>query len=233
MFEPENRARQDPSSAASSASAHPAPTSPPIPLPAERSPQKPAALADALPLTPENTPKPTLAAFPLAMLAEREATLAAGADELTPDERRELPRVSIRVNGEWLEALPQTQEKLYFSILEPEADSNVLTYLPASRRFASERPSLPLWEIRDAQQVPALAALRAEAAGRLGVSPEVVRLYTWHPPALEMALRVFILERMQQLGVPLGPGDLVIVAFAPSPDGCVMKLETIRSRDSW
>jgi hypothetical protein len=156
---------------------------------------------------------------------EREASLAAGAAAMTPDQRRMLPRVSIRVNAEWLEALPQTQEKLYFSIAKPQADTEVLAYVPASHSFASERPLLPLWEIRDSQQVPALAALRSDAASRLGVPLELVGLYTWHPPEFENALRMFVLERMEQMGKPMGPGDLVTVRLAAGPAGWVMNLE--------
>ena len=76
--------------------------------------------------------------------------------------------------------------------------------------------------------MPALAELRDEAGRWLGVSPELVGLYTWHPPVFEEALRMFVLERMQELRVHLGPRDIVTVRLAAGPRGTVMNLEPIR-----
>jgi hypothetical protein len=56
-----------------------------------------------------------------------------------------------------------------------------------------------------------------------------VSLYTWHPPVLENALRMFVLARMEHLGVQLGPSDVVTVRFASGPDGCLMTLEPIQA----
>jgi hypothetical protein len=143
-----------------------------------------------------------------------------------------LPSLSIRVDADWLEVLPQTKEELYFSATRPKGDSEVLAYLPATHGFALKRPLQPLWQIREAEQVPALAALRSAAASRLGVSPELVGLYTWHPPVLENALRMFVLARMEHMGVQLGPSDVVTVRFASGPDGCLMSLKPIRGAAS-
>jgi hypothetical protein len=175
--------------------------------------------------------KPAAAALgtlPLPRLIEKEGVLAASLAALSPEQRLALPHVSIRVDAEWLEALPQTKEELYFSVIRPQGDSEVLAYLPSTHSFTLKRPLQPLWQIRDAEQVPALAALRSAAAHRLGVSTELMGLYTWHPPVLENALRMFVLARMKQLGVQLGPGDMVTVRFASGPDGCLMSLEPIR-----
>jgi len=173
-----------------------------------------------------------LGTLPLPQLIEREGALAAGLAALTPDQRRALPRVSIRVDEGWLEALPQTKEELYFSVIRPQEDSEVLAYLPATRSFILKRPLRPLWQIREGERVPALAALRSAAARWLGVSPELVGLYTWHPPVLENALRMFVLARMEHLGVQLEPSDVITVRFASGPDGCLMSLEPIRAAGS-
>jgi hypothetical protein len=174
----------------------------------------------------------TLGTLPLPRLIEDEAALAASLAALPPGRRLALPSVSIRVDTEWLEALPETKEELYFSITRPQGDTEVLAYLPATHNFTLKRPLQPLWQIREGEQVPALAALRSAAASRLGVSPELVGLYTWHPPVLENALRMFVLARMEHMGVQLGPSDVVTVRFASGPDGCLMSLEPIRGAES-
>ncbi|MBZ5544052.1 MAG: hypothetical protein LAO07_10285 [Acidobacteriia bacterium] len=127
----------------------------------------------------------SLGGLPLSQLIEDQAGLAAGLAALPSAQRLSLPRVSIRVNAEWLEALPRTQERLYFSITA--------------------------W---------------------LGVSPTLVGLYTWHPPVFENALRMFVLERMQELHVQLGPHDVVTVRLAAGSEGAVMNLEPIRGDGS-
>jgi hypothetical protein len=170
----------------------------------------------------------SLGGLPLSQLIEDQAGLAAGLAALPSAERLSLPRVSIRVNAEWLEALPKTQERLYFSITTPEADREVLAYIPATHSFNLERPERPLWQIHEGERVPALAELRAAAGRWLGVSPALVGLYTWHPPVLENALRMFVLERMQELHVNLGPRDVVTVRLASGSEGTVMNLEPIR-----
>jgi hypothetical protein len=43
---------------------------------------------------------------------------------------------------------------------------------------------------------------------------------------------MFLLARMQHLGVQLGPGDVVTVRFASGPDGCLMSLKPIRATES-
>jgi hypothetical protein len=169
----------------------------------------------------------SLGALPLSQLIEDEAGLAAGLAALPSAQRLSLPRVSIRVNSEWFEALPKTQERLYFSITTPEADREVLAYVPDTHSFNLERPERPLWQIHDGERVPALAELRAAAGRWLGVSPTLVGLYTWHPPVLENALRMFVLERMQELHVHLGPRDVVTVRLAAGSEGAVMNLEPI------
>ena len=159
----------------------------PLPLPAVRDPSRTGAR------------KPTedaLGTVPLTVLISRETTLSASLAELPARKVRASPHVSIRVNAAWLEALPNTQEKLYFSCTRPQADSTVLAYLPLSRTFTVERALAPLWEIREASRVPPLAALRSVVARRMGIRAELVGVYTWHPPAFENALRMFILERM-------------------------------------
>jgi hypothetical protein len=133
------------------------------------------------------------------------------------------------VDADWLEALPQTKEELYFSVTRPQDESEVLAYLPSTHSFILKRPLRPLWQVREGEQVPALAELRAAAARQLGVSPELVAIYTWHPPVLENALRMFVLARMERLGVQLGPSDVVTVRFASGPDGCLMTLEPIQA----
>jgi hypothetical protein len=183
----------------------------------------------------EDTHKPapgSLGAVPLAELLDDEAGLAAGLSALPSTQRLNLPRVSIRVNAEWFAALPQTQERLYFSINPPQANGEVLAYVPSSHSFDLERPERPLWQIRGGERVPALAELRAAAGRWLGVSPELVGLYTWHPPVLENALKMFVLERMQELHVQLGPRDVVTVRLASGSQGAVMNLEPIREGDS-
>jgi hypothetical protein len=173
-----------------------------------------------------------LGTLPLPQLIEREAALSASLAALPPGRRLALPRLSIRVDADWLEALPQTKEELYFSVTRPQEDSEVLAYLPATHSFTLKRPLRPLWQIREGERVPALAALRSAAARQLGVSPELVGLYTWHPPVLENALRMFVLARMEHLGLQLGPSDVVTVRFASGPDGCLMSLEPIRAAAS-
>ena len=170
----------------------------------------------------------SLGALSLSQLLEDQAGLAVGLAALPSAERLSLPRVSIRVNAAWLEALPMTQERLYFSITTPEADREVLAYVPATHSFNLERPERPLWQIHGGERVPELVELRAAAARWLGVSPTLVGLYTWHPPVLENALRMFVLERMQELHVHLGPRDLVTVRLASGSEGTVMNLEPIR-----
>jgi hypothetical protein len=173
-----------------------------------------------------------LGTLPLPRLIEDEAALAASLAALSPGRRLALPSVSIRVDAEWLEVLPQTKEELYFSVTRPQENSEVLAYLSATHGFILKRPLQPLWQIRGGEEVPALAALRSAAAGRLGVSSELVGLYTWHPPVLENALRMFVLARMEHMGVQLGPSDVVTVRFASGPDGCLMSLEPIRAAAS-
>jgi hypothetical protein len=177
--------------------------------------------------TPKAGPE-SLGGLPLAQLLEDQAGLAAGLAALPSAERLGLPRVSIRVNTEWLEALPKTQERLYFSITTPEADREVLAYVPGTHSFMLEHPEHPLWQIYDGERVPALAELRAAAGRWLAVSPNLVGLYTWHPPEFEDALRMFVLERMQELHVHLGPRDVVTVRLASGSEGAVMNLEPIR-----
>ena len=172
---------------------------------------------------------PTL---PLPRLIEDEAALAASLEALPAARRLAMPRLSIRVDAGWLEALPQTKEELYFSITRPQGDTEVLAYTPATHGFILKRPLQPLWQIREAEQVPALAALRSDAAARLGVSPELVGLYTWHPLVLENALRMFVLARMEHMGVELRASDVVTVRFASGPNGCLMSLEPIRATET-
>jgi hypothetical protein len=174
----------------------------------------------------------SLGGLPLSQLIEDQAGLAAGLAALPSAQRLSLPRVSIRVNAEWLEALPKTQERLYFSITTPEADREVLAYVPGTHSFSLERPERPLWQVHDGERVPALAELRAAAGRWLGVSPTLVGLYTWHPPVFENALRMFVLERMQELHVHLGPRDVVTVRLAAGSEGAVMNLEPIRGDGS-
>jgi hypothetical protein len=173
-----------------------------------------------------------LGTLPLPQLIEREGALAASLAALPPARRLALPRLSIRVDADWLEALPQTKEELYFSVTRPQEDSEVLAYLPATHSLTLKRPLRPLWQIREGERVPALAALRSAAARQLGVSPELVDLYTWHPPVLENALRMFVLARMEYLGLQLGPNDVVTVRFASGPGGCLMSLEPIQASAS-
>ena len=187
----------------------------------------PAAASDARKPAPD-----ALGTLPLPRLIEDEAALAASLAALPPGRRMALPSVSIRVDADWLEALPQTNEELYFSVTRPQGNSEVLAYLPATHSFTLKRLLQPLWQIREGERVPALAALRSAAARQLGVSPELVGLYTWHPPVLEDALRMFVLARMEHMGVQLGPSDVVTVRFASGPDGCLMSLEPIRGAES-
>ena len=179
---------------------------------------------------PRRAPE-SLGVLPLSELIEDEAGLAAGLAALPSVQRVNLPRVSIRVNAEWFQALSQTKERLYFSITAPEADGEVLAYVPDTRSFNMERAERPLWQIRDGERVPALAALRTAAGRWLGVSPQLVGIYTWHPPVLENALKMFVMERMQDLHVQLGPRDVVTVRLASGAEGAVMNLEPIRARD--
>jgi len=81
--------------------------------------------------------------------------------------------------------------------------------------------------------VPALAVLRAAAARRMGASPELVGLYTWHPPELENALRMFVLARTEQIGTHLGPHDVVTVRLASGAGGFVMNLEPVPAVGTW
>ncbi|HEV2234008.1 MAG TPA: hypothetical protein VGV68_11455 [Terriglobia bacterium] len=173
----------------------------------------------------------SLGVLPLADLIDNEAGLAAGLAALPSAQRVNLPRVSIRVNSDWFRALSQTKERLYFSITTPEGDGEVLAYVPDTQSFNLERAERPLWQIRDGERVPALAALRVAAGRWLGVSPELVGIYTWHPPVLENALRMFVMERMQDLHVQLGPRDMVTVRLSSGFGGAVMNLEPIRARD--
>jgi len=207
----------------------PGPDSAPVPLSAVNN-----AVTDELKPAPE-TAAPTrvaaaesLGALPLAELLADQAGLAAGLAARPSAERLGLPRVSVRVNAEWLAALPMTQERLYFSIATPEADRDVLAYVPGTHGFNWERPERPLWRIYDGERVPALAGLRATAGRRLGVSPNLVGLYTWHPPVFEDALQMFVLERLQELHVHLGPRDVVTVRLASGSEGAVMNLEPMR-----
>jgi hypothetical protein len=185
------------------------------------------AATNAAPSDPRHSAPQTLGTLPLPRLIDRESALAAGFSALTAAQRLALPQVSIRVNAEWIEALPQTRERLYFSFVPPQAGVAMLAYSPATQTFTLERPLRPLWQIREGERVPALAALRAAAARRLGTSPELVCLYTWHPPDLENALRMFVLARMEQMGVRLGPHDVVTVRLASGTDGFVMNLEPL------
>jgi hypothetical protein len=181
----------------------------------------------AAPDTPKAVPE-SLGALPLRELLADQEGLAASLAALPSAERRGLPRVSVRVNAEWLAALPKTQERLYFSITTPEADGEVLAYVPGSQSFNLERPERPLWRIYDGERVPALAELRAAAGRWLGVSPNLVGLYTWHPPVFEDALQMFVLERIQELHMHLGPRDVVTVRLASGSEGAIMNLEPIR-----
>jgi hypothetical protein len=208
----------------------------PVPIPIQAAVQtselNPAPAATAtVPVTSPDVHKIRAASFggwSLSRLLEDQDVLAAGMAALPSAQRLGLPRVSIRVNADWLEALPKTQERLYFSITTPEADQEVLAYVPRTHSFVLERPEHPLWKIHDGEQVPAIAELRAQAARWLDVSPNLVGLYTWHPPVFEDALRMFVLERMQELHTHLGPRDVVTVRLAAGSEGTVMNLEPIR-----
>jgi hypothetical protein len=203
-----------------------------VPSPTLKLPPPPAGAAQVATGDARKPAPDALGTLPLPQLIEREAALAASLAQLPPGQRLALPRLSIRVDADWLEALSQTKEELYFSVTRPQEDSEVLAYLPATHSFTLKRPLGPLWQIREAERVPALAALRSAAARQLGVSPGLVGLYTWHPPVLENALRMFVLARMEDLGVQLGPSDVVTVRFASGPDGCLMTLEPIRAAGS-
>jgi hypothetical protein len=247
LFKPDPEARKSSSLLVPNLQVAAARTDPPAPmLPRLHLSLAPFPSIDDLSSTPKLAPPPaaasqiatgevrqpapaTLGALPLPQLMAREATLAAGFAALPPAQRSALPRLSIRVDADWLEALPQTKEELYFSVTRPQEDSEVLAYLPATHSFILKRPLRPLWQIREGAQVPALAALRSAAAQQLGVSPELVGLYTWHPPVLENALRMSVLARLEDLGVQLGPSDVVTVRFASGPDGCLMSLEPIQA----
>jgi hypothetical protein len=198
------------------------------PKPPEKAPTS---VRDAAGDSTQAVPK-SLGGVQLSEIIQKQDGLAAGLAALPWSERLNLPRVSIRVNTAWVEALPKTQERLYFSIEKPQADQEVLAYVPESRSFELERPERPLWQIHDAERVPELVQLRASASQSLGVSPELVGLYTWHPPAFEDALRMFVLERMQELRVHLGPRDIVTVRLASSAGGMVMNLEPIQAEAS-
>ena len=194
-----------------------------------------AAMAGATQVAAGDALKPTpdaLGTLMLQQLIENEPALAASLAALPPARRLALPHLSIRVDAEWLKVLPQTKEELYFSVTKPQEDSEVLAYSPDAHSFTWKRPQQPFWQIREGEQVPALAALRSAAASVLGVSPELVGLYTWHPPVLENALRMFVLAQMEHLGVQLGPRDVVTVRFASGPEGCLMSLEPIRAEGS-
>jgi hypothetical protein len=197
-------------------------------------PAKPLLPADARPALSaiRDVPKPvadTLGTLPLPTLLRREAALAASLEALPRGERLALPRVSIRVDATWIEALPQTHERLYFSVTVPQADTRVLAYSAESRNFGVEPALRPLWQIRDVERVPALVFLRQAAARRLGVPRALVSLYTWHPPLFENALRMFVLERMQQLGIALQAADVVVVRLLSGPTGYVMRLDPVRA----
>jgi hypothetical protein len=210
--------------------------SPPAPSdvlsPAQNLPPPPAGATQVATGDARKPAPDALGTLPLPQLIEREAALAASLAALPSGQRLALPRLSIRVDAQWLEVLPQTKEELYFSVTRPQEDSEVLAYLPTTHSFTLKRPLGPLWQIREAEQVPALVALRSAAARQLGVLPELVGLYTWHPPVLENALRMFVLARMEHLGLQLGPSDVVTVRFASGPDGCLMTLEPIRAAGS-
>ena len=178
-----------------------------------------------------NTGSPAvLGSLPLNNLLREQTALAAQLASLSGSQRAALPQVWIRVNAEWFEALPQTNERLYFSLTRPSGDSEVLAYVSATRSFALEHPQRPLWQIQDGDSVAALANLRAAAARQLGSSASLVGVYTWHPPVLESALEMFVLQRMRQLGARLGPQDVVTIRLASGPSGWVMNLEPIRVR---
>jgi len=132
-----------------------------VDLPDSKRVSEPAGLTHA---PTSDAPKPAPDALPLPRLIEDEAALAASLEALSPGRRMALPRLSIRVDAEWLEALPQTKEELYFSTTKPQGDTEVLAYLPATRGFILKHPLQPLWQIHEAEQVPALAALRSAAA---------------------------------------------------------------------
>jgi hypothetical protein len=171
----------------------------------------------------------TFGTLPLPTLLRREAVLAASLEALPRRRRLALPRVSIRVDATWIEALPQTHEKLYFSFTVPQGDTRVLAYSAESKNFSIELALRPLWQIRDVDRVPALVFLRQAAARRLGVPPALVSLYTWHPPLFENALRMFVLERMEQLGIALDAADVVAVRVLSGPNGYVMRLDPVRA----
>jgi hypothetical protein len=170
----------------------------------------------------------SLGVLPLEQLIRREPFLAAGLEALTRTQRSAMPAVSIRVNAEWLQVLPQTQEKLYFSVMTPQANDPVLAYSAASRSFTLEQPRRPLWRIRDVERVPALVVLRSAARRQLHVSPELIGLYTWHPPMFEDALQMFVVERLRDLGVELSSRDSITVSLVSAPAGYLMKLEAVR-----
>src|SRR5271167_2225869 len=63
-------------------------------------------VSHAAPSVPRSSAPETLGTLPLPRLLDRETALAAGFAVLNPEQRLALPRVSIRVNAEWLDALP-------------------------------------------------------------------------------------------------------------------------------
>lgn len=168
-----------------------------------------------------------LGSVTLREIVHGEKSLAAEFTALPPEERVTFPRVYIRVNSEWVQALPETGEKLYFSSSTPTKGGMALTYDPSSGRFVLDQVSTPLWRVENPGVVSGLDRLMAEAALQLGLPAGLIQVFTWHPTDFENAIKAVILRRISDSATVPAEIDSVTVSFRSTDRGYVLDLDPI------
>jgi hypothetical protein len=147
--------------------------------------------------------------------------------QLPSEEKAAFPPLYVTVNSDWLLALPQTGERLYFSGKVPNPDTTVLAFSPL-KGFFWEQAQSPLWRVESPELVPELENLRGEAAQQLGLPRDDIEIYTYHPPMLESALQALVLRRIEESGLHPSEVASATVSFHVTQDGFIIELESLK-----
>lgn len=168
--------------------------------------------------------RPILTPIPLRELVSKQGMLAASFAALSLEDRLAFPQVSILVNGDWVQALAESKEKLYFATITPRSDGMVLTYSASAGQFAFEHPGSPLWRVERSETVPELERLRQAARDRLQVNPDLIQIFTWHPADFENALRALILRKIAEAGLRVSDVGPITIRFHSTATGFVLEM---------
>lgn len=185
------------------------------------------AQAAAITEPPRADDRPVFTPIPLQELVSNQGILAASFAALSLEERLAFPQVSILVNGDWVQALAESKEMLYFATITPRPDGRVLTYSASADQFTFQYPGSPLWRVERPESVPELERLRQAAGRRLQVNPDLIQIFTWHTPEFENALRALILRKIADAGLRVSEVGPITVRFRVTATGFVLEIEPL------